>query len=272
MRRRILVPVGVLVSLCLFGAFPGRARAAFEHDVLSITSNAVCGAGPTPELIDVLTGPEREAAWRISASSSELYGLADLRSAAVSLSRESAGRWLTVGASSFGGRLYREGTVEVAGMRRWSGDVVVGVRGRGLCLSWAGGAPEWSGTVDLSAAWLVHGRLVVGLSVRNATRSRILSSPVASSVSSDAALVLDGVTVLASLSGEPGFAPSPAVGCDLALASWLRLRAGVMLEPSSSAFGLRLGGGRAMRPDLDLTWCRHPVLGSSYSLTVSIRI
>jgi len=243
----------------------------FERDVRPTAADAVCGAGPRQELIDLLVEPERETQWRLRTTSMELHGLPELRGVAVSVSRESSGSWLSIGGASFGGRVLREQTMEVAGTRRWSQDVAIGLRARALCLVWKGGVPEWTGAVDLSAAWLVSGRLVVGLSARNVTRSLILSSPVSSCVSGDAALVLDGVMILASLSGDPGFAPSPAIGCELALASWVRLRAGVRTEPSSTAFGLHLGGGRTMRPDLDLAWCWHPVLGSSYSLTVSIR-
>ncbi len=265
-------PAGLVVTVALLAASSVTASAAFERDIRPTAADAVCRAGPRQELIDLLTRSERETGWRLRATSSELYGLAELRVAAVSVSRESPGACLSVSASLFGGRIYRERTMEVSSARRWSQDVATWLRGRVLCLVWEGGVPVWTGAVDLSAAWIVHGRLIIGLNAQNVTRSSVLSSPVASPVSGDAALVLDGVTILASLSGEPGFAPSPAVGCELELASWVRLRAGIRTEPSSTAFGLHIGGGRTMRPDLDLAWCWHPVLGSSYSLTVSIHI
>ncbi len=274
--RAAAIITGLLLSLVLPGVFPVRAGAVFERDVAPSATDAVCGAGPAFELIDLLTRPEREVRWSLRATSMELYGLPELRGAGVSVSRDSPGASFSLGASSFGCRVYRERAVEVASMRRWSEDLVIGFHWRALCLAWEGGPPEWTGALDLSAAWLVHGRLVVGLSVRNLTRSSILSSPVSSRVSGDAALVLDGVTILASLSGEPGFAPSPALGCEIPIAACVSIRGGIGTEPSSTAFGLRLGSGRGPErtrwPDVDLAWSRHPVLGSSYSLTVSIRI
>jgi len=266
------IVAGSLLSIALLGALPLTASAVFERDVRSAAVDAVCGAGPAQELTDLLTATEPATQWRLRATSAELYGLSELRGAAVSVSRVSRGSRLSAGWESLGGAVLREQTIEVAGTRRWSQGVCVGLRCRALCLGWEGGTSEWAGAVDLAAAWLVGGRLVIGLSARNITRSLVLSSPVSSGVSGEAALVLDGVTVLASLSGEPGFAPSPAVGCDLALASWVRVRAGIRTEPSSTAFGLCLGGGRTTWPELDLAWCWHPVLGSSYSLTVSIHI
>ncbi len=269
---RATEPAGLLAAAVLLVVAPYPAGAAFERDIMPASADAVCGAGPAAEIIELLIGAERGTRWQLRATSSELYGLAELRSATVSLSRESPGMHLSVHASSFGGRVYREQTVQVAGARRWSEEVAIGLRGRALTLGWAGGSSELAAAVDLAAAWLVHGRLAIGLSVRNVARSAVLSSPVSSRVSGDAALVLDGVMVLASLSGEPGFAPSPAIGCELELAPWARLLAGIRMEPSSAAFGLRLGDGRTLRPDVDLAWMWHPVLGSSFSLTVSIRI
>ncbi len=272
---RPVAAIGVLLwLLLLLGAVTSRADAAFERDVGSAEARAACDAGPHSQLIDLLMRPERGSRWCLQATSSELYGLAELRCAALALSRESPGACLCAGVSSLGGRLYREMTVEVMGARRWSEDVAVGLHGRALSLSWEGGATEWSGAADCSAAWLVHGRLVIGLSVRNVAHSSILSSPVASRVSGEAALVLDGMTVLASLSGEPGFAPSPAIGCELPLASWTRVRAGLRAEPASAAFGLSFGRGRTKGrtrwPDLGLAWEWHPVLGVSSSLTVTM--
>jgi len=264
------------MMLALLGGLTTYAGAAFERDVRLTTADAVCDAGPRPELIDLLTGPEPEARWRIRATSMELYGLNELRGTAVMVSRDSPGASLSFGAWSFGCPFYNERTVEVANTRLWSADLAIGLQWRALCLAWEGGTPEWTSALDLSAAWLVQGRLVVGLSVRNLTRSSILSSPVSSRVSGDAALVLDDVTILGSLSGEPGFGPATAVGCEITIAPWVRIRAGIGTESPSTAFGFSLGGGRAQRwvrwPEVDLAWSLHPVLGSSYSLTVSIRL
>ena len=270
-RRLVAVATGVLTIVILPAAMPTRASGAFERSVGPSAVDAVCGAGPRSELVDLLTRREQEIRWSLGATSMELYGLPELRGVAVSVSRISPGARVSVGVSSFGCDIYREQTLEVAGTRRWSQDAAVGFRGRALCMAWEGGVPTWTGAVDLSCGCLVHGRLVIGLSVRNVTRAGILSSPVASGVSGDAALVLDRVTVLASVVGAPGFGPSPAVGCELALAPWARIRGGIQTGVPTAACGLCLGGGRRLRPDVDLAWIWHPVLGSSYSLTVSIR-
>jgi len=69
--------VGCAMMLALLGGLTTYAGAAFERDVRLTTADAVCDAGPRPELIDLLTGPEPEARWRIRATSMELYGLND---------------------------------------------------------------------------------------------------------------------------------------------------------------------------------------------------
>jgi len=266
------VAAGCVMAIVSLAVLPSTAVGAFEREVRPAAADAVCGAGPAPELIDLLTRPERETGWCLRATSSELYGLAELRGTAASVSHASAGGYLSLGASSFGGRIYSERTIEVVGARRWPEDTATCFRGRALCMVWEGGDAVWTGALDASAAWSVHGRFIIGVSAGNATGSSVLSTPVSSPVSGDAALVLDGVMILASLTCAAGFTPSPAIGCELTLAPWLRFRAGVRKPPSSTAFGLRLEGGHPLAPGLDLAWCRHLVLGSSYSLTVSVRI
>ncbi len=246
------------------------AGAAFDRLAESSACEALCGAGPGGMSYDLMA-PSRQGDWtRLRAMSGELYGLSELGIIGVGVSARRGDTVLALTASSLGGALLRERAVAVAVGRR-VGDAAAGIEIRALCMGWRGGSDVWSGTVDLHGAWLVAGRLVFGATVRNAAAARILSSPVAASVSCGAALCLDGVTLHGSVRGEDGFAPSPAVGVELELAPWLCLRSGLRLDPASCGVGLGLGAPDAGGPGVDLACEWHPVLGLSSSLTVSFQ-
>ncbi|MCD4690094.1 hypothetical protein K8S17_01390 [bacterium] len=254
------------------------ATAAFEIDVTSAGQEAICRSGPPPELVRMLTASpgssERRgrSSWEVSATATERYGLPELRGAGALVTRRSAHGALVLGAWTFGSGLYREQTLCAGLSTSWTERLAMGVRVRALCLSWEGGGPEWSLAFDGSLAWLLGGRAVVGLAFGNAAAATVRTSSVASPASVSFGLVLDRVTILGSLDNEPGFDPSPALGAEVALSSWVLIRAGLRADPSSMAFGVRFGAGRRLRPDVDVAWCWHPVLGSSSSLTVSICI
>ncbi len=273
-RRAVRVSTLTVVSMAavLLALAHSGADAAFERGVPPSAADAACGAGPPMSLVELLTTASPDPAWSVSVTSSELYGLSELAGTALSVGRRSPRLNLCATATSLGSELYCEQTLDLSASWSRSQTVAFELSTRALNLRWAGEGSEWSGAVDGSAAWLVGGRLVVGLSIRNLASASILTSPIAPRTAAGAALVLDGVTVLASLTGEAGFEPSPALGCELALTEWMRLRGGISAYPSKAALGLRFGSGRLRRPDVDLAWNWHPVLGMSYSLTVSIRI
>jgi len=276
-----VMPGAVCAALLLVLCSP-RADGAFERDVAVASVDAVCCAGAPSELVRLLAPSPDDAVsqpdagervrWSVGVTTGELYGLTALRSTEVTVARQASRHLLSLEASTFGSPVYREQVASLAGSGRWSQNAAVGVKGFARGIAWGGGGSEWTGTVDVSAAWLVGGRLVLGLSIGNVGHASVLSSRVSSQVAVGATLVLEDVALLAAVTGEPEFDPSPAFGCELVLTRWARLRGGVRMEPASAGVGLCLSSGASPRPDVDLAWSWHPVLGPSYSLTVTVHL
>lgn len=233
-----------------------------------------------PDSASRAAGP---ALQRIELSGGELYGLPEARGF---LARATVGSGLgsaslTVG--QLGGGLYRERAIGVALARPLRRTLVAEVGWRLLSVG-ARGVPErTAAAVDAALASRVLGRIVIAARWRNVGDARIGESPVSAGASLGASLVLDGVSLAGSLELDPRLGTAVAVGCEATVSEWLRVRAGVALDPG--AFGAGIGMGREPRGrggvaakvsadlltwpvvDLAVTW--HPDLGGSSFATIT---
>jgi hypothetical protein len=221
---------------------------------------------------------EREGAarWDLSFSGGRLYGLSETSGSAARVRARSRSAAVAVELSRFGSGLYAEHAATILVARPVAADLWGAVRVRGLGIAADGVPGRWSVASDVALAWRLLGRLSLGVAYENLGRSKIGRSPVASSASAGAALTLDPLTLAVSVTAEPGFTSSVAVGCDAALSSWLRLRSGIATEPGRFAVGLGFGdvtsAERPRRPAVDVAWEWHPQLGVSTFVTVSYRL
>jgi len=226
-------------------------------------------------------GPGRQtrggaARWDLSFSGGRLYGLSEASGSAARVCARSPSMSVAVEFSRFGSGLYAEHAATILVARPVAADLWGAVRCRGLGIAADGAPGRWSAAGDAALAWRLLGRLSLGVAYENLGRSKIGRSPLASSASAGVALMLDALTLAASVTTEPGFTPSLAVGCDAALSSWLRLRSGIATEPGRFAVGLGFGDAtsaeRSRRPAVDVAWEWHPQLGVSTFVTVSYQL
>ena len=254
----------------------GTSGGLLESVVLAATQDLDGRGSPAPA-----GGPGRQARegptrWDVSFSGGRLYGLSEASGSAARVRARSRSTSVSVGLSRFGSGLYAEHAATILVARPVAADLWGAVRVRGLGIA-ADGVPGcWSVAGDAALAWRILGRLSLGVAYENLGRSKIGRSTVASSASAGASLVLQGLTLAASITTEPGFTPSLAVGCDGALSSWLRLRSGIATEPGRFTAGLGFGDAdfaeRSRRPAVDVAWEWHRELGVSTFVTVSYRL
>jgi len=246
------------------------------------------GASPEPGDADGRAHSESAAPAlaldRIELSGGELYGVREARGflARSRFGSRIGSATLTVGA--LGGGLYREGTVGLFLAKPLRGQAVVEIGCRVLSIH-AAGLPERAGVaIDASVASRILGRVVLAAAWRNLGNARVGGSPVAAGASLGAELVLDGISLAGAIDLDRGLGVTVAFGSEAAVCDWLRLRAGVSVDPDTFGAGIGIGREARTRPagakrraglltrpvvDLAVTW--HPDLGGSSFATITFR-
>jgi hypothetical protein len=313
---------GVLV-LGLLALFPPAALAAFEFSWPSARSAALAGSEidlaaatsacilPAAEGVGESSGgtevgsasgegggpafPHTSGALaieRIEFSAGELYGLPEARcfTARATLASRLGSATLSIG--QLGGELYRERTLGGALTRPLAETVAVELGGRLLSLTAEGVAERRAIALDAGIASRLLGRIVVGARWRNVGNARVGGSPVSAGATVGTSLALERIRLSASLDLERDLDPAFAFGCEAEVGEWLRVRAGVAVEPG--VFGVGVGIGRECRghkgaacatpgangvgsvqsglltwPVIDVAVTWHPELGGSSFATVS---
>lgn len=224
--------------------------------------------GSAARVDSAVPGPARRSS-RVVASGGELYALADTRWCALRCDVLVGHVVVSPGAVGLGTDLYTERTVSLTVCGPTQGDAVVagGVRvatvgGRGL---------DSVGTlaIDAGAARLFLGRVLVAAACENVTASRVGGSTMESRLGLGVALLLPDTELRCSVATKGLDGPSLAVGCEVRLGEWLRVRSGASVDPGRFAAGLGLGRpGVAGTPAVDLAWQWHPELGGSSVVSI----
>lgn len=219
---------------------------------------------------------------RIELSGGELYGVREARGFLSRGCFDSRVGSATLALGALGGDLYREATVGLAIARPVESAGVVEIGCRLLSIH-ADGLPEHAAVaVDASVASRVLGRVVLAAAWRNLGNARVGGSPVAAGASLGAELVLDGLTLAGGIDLERGLGATVAFGSEAAVCDWLRLRAGVSVDPDTFGAGIGIGRedrarpaapargpGFLTRPVIDLAVAWHPDLGGSSFATIT---
>jgi len=258
------------------GLAAGPAAVALPGPQDGSDGPGVTGAGARPDSASRTRGLTVD---RIEISGGELYGLAEARGF---LARGTVGSRLgsaTLTVGQLGGRLYGERTAGVALARPLRRTLAAEVGWRLLSLGAAGVPERTTMAFDAGVAARVLGRIVVAAAWRNIGDARIGDSPVSAGASLQAALLLDEISLAGSFELDPALGSSFALGCEAPVSEWLRVRAGVALDPGTFGAGIGIGRGPGEEDgrggtllawpvvDIAVTW--HPDLGGSSFATIT---
>lgn len=288
----------MLVAIGLVGA-PSAGRGAFEVSWPSARSAASAGAhlelaaapegaaappeDATEERADVGVGAAADSLSagggpgidEVDVSGGELYGLPEARGfrARTALVWGATTAAVTIG--QLGGELYRERTIGVALARSLGSRVVVEIGGRVLSVGAPGVSRRSAVAIDAGFTSLLLDRVRLAVLSVNVSDARVGESPICSGTTVGACLALERVRLSASLEIDRGLGAVAAVGCEAAANEFLRIRAGVGIDPPIFACGLGIGaerrGALTSWPVVDLAWQWHPDLGVSCFVSVSLR-
>jgi hypothetical protein len=207
---------------------------------------------------------------RVTISGGELYGVPEASGWAARARTAGGATILLLELSSLGGDLYRERTALLEVAHDIAPDATVAARVRGLGIAARGLDDLWTGAIDVAATRRLAGRIVLGASGENITRSRIGASPVAARTGFGAALILPSVLLRGSLQLEGGLSPSTVVSVEVALTRSVRVRAGATDAPRKLGFGVGLGRDGSSWPVVDVACQWHPELGVSTFVSITI--
>ena len=278
--RRSAACLGAIPFLAvLLSAHP--APAAFEISWPDARSAAVLALGTDPlPYLDAgclrssagsATAPGARAGPRVTVSAGELYGIREAAGWGVHAASRFRAVSLRVELTTLGGELYQERSLGLQVGLDPDPDLHLAARARVLGLSARGVDDRWTAALDAGVTRRLVGRVFLGAACENLTRSRIGDSPVASRTAFGAALLLPSVALRWTLSLEEAFAPSTALGFEVALTDWLRVRAGARDAPGKLGFGIGVGRRHSSPwPLIDIAWQWHPELGVSSFVSITI--
>jgi hypothetical protein len=284
------------LSVAVLAAAPPCASGAFEVVWPAARTAGLAGAGvglasgpaafvlPAPAASadacappDTASGARGIAVDRIELSGGELFGLPEARGF---LARGTVGS--SLGSASLtlgriGQSLYHETTVGVALARQVREALVVEIGSRLLSIGAEGVPARTTVALDAAVVTRVLGRITVAAAWRNVGGARIGGSPVSTDAAFGAALALDRTSLAASFEVDPKLGTTAAFGCEAAVTEWLRVRAGVALDPGAFGAGIGIGrgatggrrGGLSAGPVIDLAVTWHPELGGSSFATIT---
>jgi hypothetical protein len=273
-RRHTVCVGGVLLLVTAVGP----AGAAFEYTWPDARSAGMLAPGSPFGVASVewlrgtadstCTRP-RDKNLRVTVSAGELYGVPEASGWSAHARADVGVTTLTAAFSRLGGELYEERTALLEVAHQVGSDLAVSTRLRGLGIAARGLDDRWTGSLDAAVTTRLVGRVLVGAAGENITRSMIGDSPVAARAAFGAALVLPGAFLRCSLVLVETFAPSTAVGVEVALTDRVRVRAGAADVPRRLGFGVGLGREGGSWPVLDLAGQWHPELGVSTFVSIT---
>lgn len=275
------LPLAALPAVLLALLLPAcPAAAAFEISwpdartaaMLTPSSLIDFEAGPIPvrSRVDSLAARPGVEGARATLSGGRLYGVREAAGWSARASASLRGVPVGLGLSRLGGELYEERVVSLGVGLAGADGLFLSARARVLGIAARGVDDHWAVAVDAGATKRLLGRVLLGASCENFTRTRIGGSPVATRTVFGAALVLPSISMQWTLLIEESFALSPTLGFEASLTDWLCVRAGVRDAPGRLGFGIGVEGARGSWPAVDLSVQWHPRLGVSSFVSVTI--
>ena len=275
------LPLAALPAVLLALLLPAcPAAAAFEISwpdartaaMLTPSSLIDFEAGPIPvrSRVDSLAARPGVEGARATLSAGRLYGVREAAGWSARASTSLRGVPVGLGLSRLGGELYEERVVSLGVGLAGADGLFLSARARVLGIAARGVDDHWAVAVDAGATKRFLGRVLLGASCENFTRTRIGGSPVATRTVFGAALVLPSISMRWTLLIEESFALSPTLGFEASLTDWLCVRAGVRDASGRLGFGIGVEGARGSWPAVDLSVQWHPRLGVSSFVSVTI--